>query len=52
MSSPLASAIVVGAIVFGLIILIPIASFLLRAAVIAGLAGLAVYVLLRVFGRR
>lgn len=51
MNSATGTAVIVAAIVFGLIVLVPIASFLLRAAVIAGLAGLAVYVLLRVFGR-
>lgn len=51
MNSPAATALIIAAIVFGLIILIPIASFLLRAAVIAALAGLAVYLLLRIFGR-
>jgi hypothetical protein len=44
-------AILVGAIVFALMVLVPVASFLLRAAVIAALAGLAVYVLARLIGR-
>ena len=44
-------AFTVGAIVFGLMVLLPIASFLLKAAVVAGLAGLAVFVLVRMFGR-
>ncbi len=44
-------AIVTAAIVFGLMIIIPIASFLLKAAVVALIAGAAVYVLMRLFGR-
>jgi len=44
-------AFTVGAIVFGLMVLVPIASFLLKAAVVAGLAGLAVFVLVRIFRR-
>ena len=50
MNTPAATALIIAAIVFGLIVLIPIASFLLRAAVIAALAGLAVYVLLMMTG--
>lgn len=44
-------AIVTAAIVFGLMIIIPIASFLLKAAVVALIAGAAVYLLMRLFGR-
>jgi len=51
MDDPLRLAILVAAIVFGLMVLLPVASFLLRAAVIAGLAGLAVYLLARLLGR-
>lgn len=51
MNDALRLAMVVGAIVFALVLLVPIASFLLRAVVIAGLAALAVYVFLRVIGR-
>lgn len=49
MDEPAKLALIVAAIVFGLMVLLPIASFLLRAAVIAGLAGLAVFVLARLF---
>ena len=44
-------AIAVAAIVFALMVLIPIASFLLKAAVVAALAGVAIYVVARVLGR-
>lgn len=44
-------ATVTAAIVFGLMIIVPIASFLLKAAVVALIAGAAVYVLMRLFGR-
>jgi len=44
-------AVSVAAIVFGLMVLIPIASFLLKAAVVAALAGVAIYVVARLIGR-
>jgi hypothetical protein len=52
MNRSMQNAIIVAAIVFGLMIVVPVASFLLRAAIVAGLAGLAVYVLHRMFGGR
>jgi hypothetical protein len=51
MDDALRLALVVGAVVFALMVLVPVASFLLRAAVIAALAGLAVYVIARLLGR-
>jgi hypothetical protein len=51
MSDPVKTALIAGAIVFALMVLVPIASFLLKAAVVAALAGLAVWVLLKIFGR-
>lgn len=45
-------AFLVGALVFALMVLIPIASFLLKAAVVAGLAAAAVYLAVRLFGGR
>ena len=44
-------ALIVGALVFLLMVLIPIASFLLKAVVVAGLAALGVFVILRLVGR-
>ncbi|MEL6203743.1 MAG: hypothetical protein AAFR47_00315 [Pseudomonadota bacterium] len=44
-------AMLAGALVFVLIVLIPIASFLLKAAIVALLAGLGVFVVLRLLGR-
>ena len=52
MDDALRLAFLVGALVFALMIVIPIASFLLKAAVVAGLAALAVYVVVRLFGGR
>ncbi|WP_158547465.1 hypothetical protein [Rhodovulum sp. 12E13] len=51
MNDALAIALVAAAIVFALMVLVPVASFLLRAAVVAGLAGLAVYLVARLLGR-
>jgi len=51
MDDALRLALLVGAVVFALMVLVPVASFLLRAAVIAALAGLAVYVIARLLGR-
>jgi len=51
MDDALRLAFLVASIVFGLMVLIPIASFLLKAAVVAGLAGLAVYAVVRLVGR-
>ncbi len=51
MNDALRLAMVVGALVFALMLLVPIASFLLRAAVVAGLAALGVYIFLRIIGR-
>lgn len=46
-------AFLVAAIVFAVMVLVPIASFLLRAALVAAVAGGAVWVLARLFsGRR
>lgn len=44
-------ALLVALIVFGVMVLIPIASFLLKALIVAAVAGLAVYLLVRLFGR-
>lgn len=52
MDDALRLALLVGALVFALMVLIPIASFLLKAVVVAGLAGLAVYLVVRLFGGR
>ncbi|MEM0937845.1 MAG: hypothetical protein AAF646_11510 [Pseudomonadota bacterium] len=51
MGDPGRLALIVGVIVFGLMVLVPIASFLLKAAVVAGLAALAVYIIVRFVGR-
>jgi hypothetical protein len=51
MNDALALALVAAVIVFVLMVLVPVASFLLRAAVVAGLAGLAVYLVARLLGR-
>ena len=52
MNSALQNAVIVAAVVFALMILVPVAGFLLRAALVAGLAGLVIYLLHRVFGGR
>ena len=50
MSDPVRTALIVAAIVFLVMVAVPIASFLLRAAFVAAVAGLAVWVLIRLFG--
>lgn len=43
---------IVAALVFVVMVAIPVASFLLRAAVVAALAGAAVWLVVRLFGQR
>ena len=50
MSEQMRNAVVVGAIVFVLIVAIPIASFLLKALLVAVVAGAAVYLLQTLLG--
>jgi hypothetical protein len=45
------TALIVAGIVFLAMVLVPVASFVLRAAVVAAVAGLAVWAVLRFFGR-
>jgi len=45
MSEQMRNALIVAAIVFALVVLVPIASFLLKAVVVAAIAGAAVYAL-------
>jgi membrane protein implicated in regulation of membrane protease activity len=44
-------ALTAGAVVFALMVLLPIASFLLKAAIVAALAMVAVYIVARMLGR-
>lgn len=45
-------AVLVGIVLFLALIFIPVASFLIRAALIAGLVAVGVYIVLRLTGRR
>jgi hypothetical protein len=45
------TALIVAGVVFLAMVLVPVASFLLRAAFVAAVAGLAVWAVMRLFGR-